>query len=361
MGGLNDTSADVTAALKAITADLQQVSPRSGLLRFGSIGFVCLSLITLAWLARDTFTFLGIAALAGLSYAFWLISTHDMLHGTLTGWRWFETIAPRLMSWPLLWPYGLYSELHRLHHAWNGIDLRDPERVQWTWDEYQKANPLLRWYVRHQWTLDIFVLGGMGLIYQSLVNSWRLQAVRPRLRQQFWIDLIGILLVQSLLLGWAMFQGQGWRYLFLWLVLERVIGIVAQSRAHLEHYALWGKAKGHQLTQLYASRNLKTHPWVGWLMGGLNYHAVHHAFPSIPFNRLPTAFERIQTILQEHGLPLMPLGEGYLREAWWFLHGFSVIGDINAPDSTDRYKNLHQEQKPKSGFGVLRGVLVSKH
>jgi fatty acid desaturase len=25
-------------------------------------------------------------------------------------------------------------------------------------------------------------------------------------------------------------------------------------------------------------------------MGGLNYHAVHHAFPDIPFDRLPAAF-----------------------------------------------------------------------
>jgi hypothetical protein len=41
-----------------------------------------------------------------------------------------STVMPRLLSWPMLSPYGLYAELHRLHHGWNGIDLRDPERVQ---------------------------------------------------------------------------------------------------------------------------------------------------------------------------------------------------------------------------------------
>ena len=91
----------------------------------------------------------------------------------------------------------------------------------------------------------------------------------------------------------AIVHQQLWCYLLFWLILERTIGIVLQTRDHLEHYALWGNFKNHQLTQPYASRNLQTSFPVGWLMGGLNYHAVHHAFPEIPFNELPTAFERI--------------------------------------------------------------------
>ncbi len=48
-------------------------------------------------------------------------------------------------------------------------DLRqvDPERVQWTDAEYQRANPFLRWYVRHQWGVDVFGLGGIGLIVKT--------------------------------------------------------------------------------------------------------------------------------------------------------------------------------------------------
>jgi fatty acid desaturase len=45
-------------------------------------------------------------------------------------------------------------------------------------------------------------------------------------------------------------------------------------------------------------------------MGGLNYHA----FPDIPFNRLPAAFDCIQAVLQRNGLPLMLQGKGYLHK-----------------------------------------------
>ena len=106
------------------------------------------------------------------------------------------------------------------------------------------------------------------------------------------------------------------KYLLVWLILERVIGMILQTRDHLEHYGMWGKFKNHQLTQFYAGRNLQTHPLIGWFMGGLNYHAVHHAFPDIPFYHLPTAFNRIQPILQKYDYPVMELDPGYLQSAY---------------------------------------------
>lgn len=96
---------------------------------------------------------------------------------------------------------------------------------------------------------------------------------------------------------------------------------------------MWGRTGGYQLTQLYSCRNLETYAWVGWLMGGLDYHAVHHAFPDIPFDRLPEAFERIQAILQRHGLPLMVRGKGYLPETLELSQQPSTIG---ASDGTGK-------------------------
>ncbi len=330
---VNYVSHELVKDLGTATLDLDQVNPLTGLLRFGIIGAYFLSWVVLAWSAERELVFLSFSVLAGLFYAFWLICTHDAVHHTLTGWKWFEEFSARLISWPMLWPYGVYSELHHLHHAWNGIELRDPERVQWTWEEYQQANPLGRWYVRHQWGLDIFVLGALGLIVKSFVNGLRFQEFCPRLRRQLLLDVTGIVIIHSILLTLVIFQGEILRYLLFWLVLERTIGIVTQTRDHLEHYGLWGQAKGHQITQLYASRNLKTIWLVGWLMGGLNYHAVHHAFPQIPFEKLPEAGERIQQVLHARGLPLMKLGRGYIRETISLAHQPSVIGDAN-PNAT---------------------------
>jgi fatty acid desaturase len=76
---------------------------------------------------------------------------------------------------------------------------------------------------------------------------------------------------------------------------------------------------------------------VGWLMGGLNYHAVHHAFPDIPFNRLPVAFDRLQAVLQRHDLPLMLQGKGYMQETIELDRHPSTIGAVNPQDIRGRH------------------------
>ncbi|MGD1699750.1 fatty acid desaturase family protein [Dapis sp. BLCC M229] len=320
-------STRLTQDLQKVTSDLHQTNSFAGVLRFIVLGFAFLSLVTIAWSKSNNCLFSGISIFAGLLYAFWLICTHDMTHYTLTGWRWFDSIMPRLISWPMLWPYSVYAALHQLHHGWNGSDLRDPERVQWTWQEYQNSYPLVQWYVRHQWSIDIFLAGGVGLILKTFIHGWRYRKLVSRFHQKIFLDVGGMVLVHGVLIGFAMTNGELLRYLLFWLILERVIGIVMQTRDHLEHYGLWGKAKTYQLTQLYASRNLKANFVVEWLMGGLNYHGVHHAFPGIPFNNLPEAFQRIQGVLKSHNLPLMKVDDGYCQKTCFLSSHPALIGE----------------------------------
>jgi fatty acid desaturase len=334
----------IAQELQQVTADLHQVNPRVGLLRFSILGLIFLSLVILAWSVPDGILFVVVTMLAGVFYSFWLICTHDMTHQTLTGWKWFDCIMPWLISWPMMWPYSIYAEIHRLHHGWNGIDLRDPERLQWTWFEYQKAHPILRWYVAHQWLCDIFLLGGIGLIIKTWIQGIRFQNLVASMRRQLLLDFIGIVSTQSVLLMLAIFHAEVGRYILFWLILERVIGIIAQTRDHLEHYGLWGKFTNHQLTQLYACRNLETSSVVGWLMGGLNYHAVHHAYPDIPFNQLPEAFERIQKVLEKHNLPLMKQDAGYLKSTYWLSRHPSLIGGVDLSSTTNRDRMIPVDQ-----------------
>jgi fatty acid desaturase len=324
---MGETLTNISGELKQAITDLHQVNPGTGLLRFSILGTIFLSLVVLAWSVPNNSLFVITTILTGIFYAFWLVCTHDMAHQTLTGWIWFDTVMPRLVSWPMLWPYSIYSELHILHHGWNGIDLRDPERVQWTWQEYQQAHPFLQWYVGNQWVCDIFILGGIGLIIKTFIMAVRFQKLVSRMRRQLLLDVTGIVLVHSVMVAIAISQGQLLRYLLFWLILERVIGVIVQTRDHLEHYGLWGKFTNHQLTQLYACRNLKTSALVGWLMGGLDYHSVHHAFPSIPFNHLPEAFARIQGVLEKYNLPAMQMDSGYINSTYRLSNHPSLIGE----------------------------------
>lgn len=298
--------------LQASVADLQDINFWQGFRRFTLLGSIVLGCLTVAWMTHSAAIFWSSTVVAGIFYAFWLICTHDAIHHTLFGWPALEHTLARLISWPMLWPVGVYSELHRLHHGWNGLDLRDPERVQWSEQEYEQASPLTKWYVRHQWVIDIFILGGLGIIAKTLLDGRRLQSLLPRLKFQLLADLLGMTAVQACLITVVVLTHTSlFRYLLFWLCLERVIGAIGQARAHLEHYGLWHQVGGHQLTQLYSSRNLQASSQFSWLVGGLNYHAVHHAFPGIPFDRLPEAHSRIQAVLNDHGMPAMEMEKGY--------------------------------------------------
>jgi fatty acid desaturase len=78
-------------------------------------------------------------------------------------------------------------------------------------------------------------------------------------------------------------------------------------------------------------------------VGGLSYHAVHHAFPGIPFNQLPEAFQRIQGVLQQHGLPLMQLEEGYFKSIYLLSRHPCLIGEVNRSEATGRHRMISVE------------------
>lgn len=308
------TSIAINHALKSAVADLETVNPWVGLGRFLSLGILFFSFVGLAWSAPNLLLMAGYSVVAGVFYAFWLICTHDAAHHTLTGWKWFDEGMSRLISYPMAWTYGTYAQIHRSHHAWNGIDLRDPERVQWTASEYEQAKPWQQWYIRHQWSVDLLVLGGIGLIAKTTWKGLHLRHQNPVLQRALLLDWVGILLVQMGLVVIAVAHDRLLHYFLFWFILERTIGCIMQARDHLEHYGMWGTSKGHLLTQLYACRNLTTPPFVSWLMGGLPDHAIHHAFPNIPFNHLPEAFDRVQVVLAQHQLPALSRGTGYIQE-----------------------------------------------
>lgn len=334
----NITAASTTAldsislnqALRAATADLHSVHPAAGLLRFFGLGSATAIALTLAWQSPSGWGFGAGCLLGSLAYSFWIICTHDAAHGTLTGWRWFDAIAPRLISWPILVPQGTYATIHSLHHAWNGTDLRDPERIQWTTADYDQANGFQRWMVRYQWGINVFVLGITGLIYKTFRSGLGNQSSRPLVKQQIALDIVGMGVMQGgILMGLLLFHasGQVWlRYGVMLLILERVMSVIIQGRDYLEHYGCWHKQESHLLTQLYGTRNIQTYGWVNWLMGGLPHHGVHHAFPSIPFNQLPQAQHRVEQILSDRQYPPLPSGKGYLNTSWQMMRqGFKLI------------------------------------
>lgn len=302
----------MTEAIEQQVVPLFAVNTALGWVRLLGLLVPALLCLWLYWQEPQLLLALPWLLAAALIYALVLIATHDISHGTLLGQGDLEQALGCLLSWPVAWPYLTYRNLHMLHHRMNGMDLRDPERREPTSAEAAGAGPLRRWHFRHPLWASALLMGGAQMIGSMFWFGWTLRHDHSRLLRGMRTDLIGILAVQALLLGLAIWQGGLLRLLLQLLVVERVVGAVMQVRGMIEHHGLWQPNTTYELTQLYTSRNIQAGPLINALMGGLPHHSLHHAYPSIPYNNLPQASRIAEAVLQDHGKPPLPRVSSYL-------------------------------------------------
>lgn len=301
-----------TADVHAAVAGLLVVDPWRGFWRTVFNIVVANSLLALTLNAGSVAVFLPLALVTGFFYTAIMITTHDAMHHTLTGWYWFDELAPRFYSYFIFWPHGLYSELHKLHHKFNGRDLADPENPTITLEVYQQANGIQKFRMRHKLWLSLFVYGGLGLIIQHYREGFqRWDSHRP-VRLLIVTDLIGTLVATLIVFVVLNYVGLTWKYGIYLLIVERLLGFAMQLRLHIEHYGLWGDRGNIVETRLYNCRNIMTNRLGEWFYNGLNYHSVHHAFPSIPFYHLKLAHSRLAGLCEAGGAAL-PTDYGYFR------------------------------------------------
>ncbi|MEN9529466.1 MAG: hypothetical protein RI932_1339 [Pseudomonadota bacterium] len=295
-------------------ADLQTTRPGPGLWRYFSSMAILFTALAISYQhGLDSIVFYSAAVVAGIFFAAAAVTTHDAIHHTLTGIGWFDEVSARVATWGVLWPHGVYSELHKLHHKMNGIDERDPERVTYTQQEYEQAGFLKRFMIRHQLLIAVFIGGGIGMILGHLSRATGFIKQSKGLRRQLVIDLVGIVAINGTLYALAAAQGQLTKAVILYIIVERVGGGLLQLRAHVEHYGIAGKRANYFSTQLHACRNIETNPAMSWLFNGLNFHSIHHAFPKVPFYHLEEAHHRMTSLLANENAQPVPQSQGYIK------------------------------------------------
>jgi fatty acid desaturase len=299
-------------ALHAAIAGLLDVEPGPGLRRTIFNVVVLNALLYATFQVEPLPGFVAMAVVTGLFYSSVMMTSHDAIHHTLTGWAWFDEVLPRVLSYFVFWPHGVYSELHKQHHRLNGRDLADPERPTPSREEYERAGKFGRWRLRNRWWLALFVYGGFGMILRHALEGLRQARTDKRMRRLVLIDIAGIAAAASVTIAVIVYAGVTWRYALYLLVVERVIGFFQQLRSHLEHYGLHGAQGTIVETRLYNCRNVMTSKLGSQFFNGLNYHSVHHAFPRVPFYHLAEAHARVARVCEDAGRPL-PTGKGYAR------------------------------------------------
>ena len=227
---------------------------------------------------------------------------HDCIHNHFVpGRRWNERVGIVMAASPCGSPFYASRARHLAHHRLLA-SAEDPDARLHTSDDKRTAGGVLRY----------FALGLVGGYAATVMFEPEAVAVEPSLRRR---DRRNVLLAQAvlvvvftLLFGW-------WAYPLLWLVPVYVFTYLADNfRAWVEHSHPEEDAAAdrHRLITFLSS------PVERMLFApmNMNYHAVHHLWPSIPYYHLPAADREIRTQAQTLGLEWRGSYLSYLVRYW---------------------------------------------
>jgi fatty acid desaturase len=266
----------------------------------------CWAAIFAAWTAVALWTewwvvLLAIPVIGSRYYALFIIG-HDGLHRRLFARRW---VNDRYNDLFILGPIGAITHIndknHLLHHRYLATD-RDPDRTKHSCFNKTRLHELFgyltgitsfvrsikRVYFSRQPAQDGLAGDEHTLLDLAIVLAWQ-------------VVLVGGL---TLAIGW-------WAFPVLWLVPVYVFTFLADNfRTFAEHSH---PAPDH-LVDEHRLITFLSHPLERLFIApmNMNYHAVHHLYPSIPYFHLPAADREARQMSAAAGLVWRQSYLGYL-------------------------------------------------
>ena len=213
------------------------------------------------------------------------LPTHEAQHGNIgrpnTSLRWLNELVGHLSVFPIIFPYRLHRAIHLKHHAHSNDPVRDP-------DMYMKADTI--WgAAKNAWLSK--QPGHTGALSDNVLVD------NPN-KDQLIIEAILITRLAWLLAAVLAWSGFALEVLMLWWIPRQIAGIYTPVTLS------W--APHHPMKE--TGRYRDTRGWkspVGTILSvGMEYHLVHHLFPSIPLNRTPAAYRKLKPLLEAEGVSL---------------------------------------------------------
>ena len=222
-----------------------------------------------------------ILSLLVMSYCY--LPTHEAQHGNIgrpgSRLRWLNELVGHLSVFPLIFPYRLHRAIHLKHHAHTNNEEKDPDihmRADTLWGAIYNA-----WYNGQP--------GKTGGLQPSVLED------NPQKEK---LQLEGFLVTRF---SWFLMAALCWtgfalEALLLWW-LPKVIAMI-----YTQITLSW--APHHPMRE--QGRYRDTRAWkspVGTILSsGMEYHLVHHLFPSIPLNKTGAAWRELKPVLEARGI-----------------------------------------------------------
>jgi len=279
-------------ALRRRLKTLSVPSDRAGLLHL--TGHLALLAATSAAVLLAPVWWLVLPAMLvqGVVLIFLFAPLHEAVHRTAFASRRLNQGLAAIAGWLLLLPSTWFRFYHLAHHRHTQDPDRDPELqvrpIDGRYRHWRHLSGLPYWRAQ----IRLILRQARGRVEDSFVPpNWR-RAVTIQARTY----LAGYLLVAAL----AVATGS-WLALKLWVVPALLGQPFLRAYLMAEHGGCAFVADMFRNT-----RTTFTNRLVRFLAWNMPYHAEHHAFPGIPFHRLPDA----HTILNDR---LSVTAEGYLN------------------------------------------------
>ncbi len=245
-----------------------------------------------AWF--ESLPLLVAAPLCGLLLAWYGSLQHETIHGHPTQYRRFNAL---LACAPLsLWiPYARYRETHLSHHAHHGLHLtelpHDPESFYLPPGALSTFGPLRCLLHRANCTLlGRVVIGPVIAVLTFWAGEARAIGAGDRQRLLIWLKhIVGVAAVLSWIVG-VCHVPVG---VYLALVVYPSIALT-HVRSYAEHRA--------EVDPSLRTRVVESNPFWSLLFLNNNLHIAHHAYPQLPWYRLPGAWRRMRVSLPDRQL-----------------------------------------------------------
>jgi fatty acid desaturase len=218
------------------------------------------------WAAVPTFLVHGV--LINFLYA----GQHEMSHWTVFRTRWLNEWVGRAFGFVLLYPRDFDQIQHFAHHRYTQDWQRDGElgRPPYTLISYLLwlLGPSY-WYTR---ILRILRFAS-GTVSEPYIPHGRKTEL---VREARW-HIAGYATIAAISVATG-----SWAAVIYWLAPMMVTKVAHQLQNTIEHLGL-----PHAPNVLENTRTTRTNALLRWLCWNMQYHTAHHAFPGVPFHRLP--------------------------------------------------------------------------
>ncbi|WP_343547122.1 acyl-CoA desaturase [Ralstonia sp.] len=249
---------------------------------------------------------------------------HDGAHRALSPWAWLDGLMTRVTAIPLGIEPAYWTVRHvHYHHAHANVEHYDLDTAA---NRFLRQTPFQPWYPQFRYQHRYWpLIAALSLPYINWIYDWSdrlgltpLAADRVLPGPRGWVTFLSAkalhLLIAVVVPAWVAHRlGIGWGWVafgyFAGQMLASCVLVALILGTHWADVTFYLPPESGQLPHTWHEHAFHTAcdwrpqpAWLGYWLGGLNWHLTHHLFPTYSHRHYPALAARVAEVARAHGL-----------------------------------------------------------